>query len=839
MDSARWEQVQALFHDTVALPESQRQAFLAATCRDDEGLMAEVLAMLKADGRGASILDRGLHDVAYSMVGAPLEVVSLREFGPYRLKKLLGEGGMGVVWLAERADAGNLVAIKFLPHAGLSPARRERFAREIKTLGKLRHPFIARLYDAGTLDDGTPWFVMEFVEGLRFTEYCRNQDRPIEDRLRLFRMVCQAVQYAHSQEIIHRDLKPSNILVEPDGTPRLLDFGIARELQSLDDPADQTRPGLQFMSRDYAAPEWVRDGSVGFYTDVYSLGVMLYETLAGRLPLDRPEKPTAGTKWNDLDVLCLKAMHQEAHARYQSVEAFIRDIDHYLKGEPLEARPDSLTYRLRKFVTRNRHVVVAAAFASALVVSLIVFFTLRLARARDRADRETAIASAMNRFLSDDLLGQSDPFKSGQAKKAFVDVVNQASSHIDLQFRTEPVVAARLHQTIARAFDNGSDFARARQEYARANDLFKQGEGPLSPEAMVVRFQRAAMEARSYQPGSLALAKSLVSEAAMSIPRMAQPREDLTVWLQYTRGVIALVDNDPHSANGIFLEALRLAQPIPAFDDAARRRIKQLLAFSYVHLGDGAKAESLFRELIQASSKTLGPDSPEVLRSRIQLAGALLIQGKYAAAIEEANLVYPTAVSKLGEDHEAVMTLLGTRAASEGSLAMWDDAIRDDLTVYHLAVRKLGPISYYSIGMLSDAALSQCRVGRYAEGESNARKAFQAAKQAFGPRAGATGGTSYALATCLIGMNRLPEASELLRDLDVKAIFQQTGDSTIGAGIALAQGEIAARRGDYTLARSYAQTAAPAFDRPNADVSQKQSLQKLRKAIDAHLQPSR
>ncbi len=808
-------------------------------CRDDRELMGEVLVMLKGDSPDTSLLDRGLPELAYQLVGAPLEVVSLREFGPYRLKKLLGEGGMGVVWLAERADAGNLVAIKFLPHAGLSPARRERFAREIKTLGKLRHPFIARLYDAGTLDDGTPWFVMEFVEGTRLTEYCRTHDLSLEERLRLFRRICEAVQYAHGQEIIHRDLKPSNILVEPDGTPRLLDFGIAKELQSTDDVTDRTRPGLRFMSLEYAAPEWVREGSVGLYTDVYSLGVMLYEIVAGRLPIKRPEKLSAGGKWTDLDVLCLKAMHQEALQRYQSVEALIRDVDHYLNGEPLEARPDKLWYRLGKFVRRNWRPVATAAFAITLVVSLIVFFTLRLARARDRANRETAIATAMNRFLSEDLLGQIDPFKSGEAKQAFVDVVNKASFRIDRQFKTEPMVAARLHQAIAWALDNGSDYSQARREYDKANDLFLQGEGPLSQEAIVLRLQRAAMEARSYQPGSLKLAKSLVNAAGKSLEHIAHPSEDLAVNLLTARGTIAIVENDPQTANRYYTEAFHRAQSIPSFDEGSRTHLKQLLAFSYARMGDGTKAELLFRETIAALSKIDGPDAPTTLRSRIQLAGALLIQGKYAAAIEEANLVYPTAVSKLGEDHEAVMTLLGTRAASEGSLAMWDDAIRDDLTVYHLAVRKLGPISYYSIGMLSDAALSQCRVGRYAEGESNARKAFQAAKQAFGPRAGATGGTSYALATCLIGMNRLPEASELLRDLDVKAIFQQTGDSTIGAGIALAQGEIAARHGDYTLARSYAQTAAPAFDRPNADVSQKQSLQKLRKAIDAHLPASR
>src|SRR5215470_1099757 len=253
MDSARYEQIQTIFHDALERPEAERQTFVEAACGSDTELLAEVLNMLDADSRRTSLLDRGLPDVAHEIISARFDPVSSREFGPYRLVRILGEGGMGVVWLAERKDAGNLVAIKFLPHAGLSPARRERFAREIKTLGKLKHPYIGRLYDAGALADGTPWFVMEYVEGVRLTDYCRAENHPVEARLRLFRKVCEAVQYAHGQEIIHRDLKPSNILVEQDGTPRLLDFGIARELQSLDDESSQTHATLRFFSKEYAA----------------------------------------------------------------------------------------------------------------------------------------------------------------------------------------------------------------------------------------------------------------------------------------------------------------------------------------------------------------------------------------------------------------------------------------------------------------------------------------------------------------------------------------------------------------------------------------------------------
>lgn len=872
MDIERWERIQSLFHEAVAHPECERRPFLETACGDDSDLADEVLAMLAADGQSGSLLDRGLTDVAYQMVGASFRSVSLREVGPYRLKRVLGEGGMGVVWLAEREDAGNLVAIKFLPHAGLSPARRARFAREIKTLGKLKHPFIARLYDAGTLADGTPWFVMEYVEGLPFTGYCREHKLGVDERLRLFRSICEAVQYAHGQEIIHRDLKPSNILVEKDGTPRLLDFGIARELHSLSEPTDQTRAGLRFMSPDYAAPEWIHDGSVGFYTDVYSLGVILFEVLTGRLPSDRSRSTTDGEEnspvknhsdkpsvaasrsaelpdakerarvskaaWNDLDVLCFKAIHKDPQERYQSVEALMRDLDHYLKGEPLDARPDSFPYRLGKFIRRNRRAVLGTSVALALVAGLIVFFTLRLAKARARADRETAIATAMNHFLADDLLGRSDPFKSGQAKEAFVDVVSQASPQIDLQFKDEPAVAARLHLTIAKAFDNRSDFPRARTEYERANGLFQQAEGPLSQDAVLVRLQRAAMEARSTEPGSLALAQSLLRDAETTISQTARPREDLAVWVFSTRGVIGIISNNAHAANDSFSAALRRAQAIPSFDRATLLQIKQMLAFSYIRLGDGAKAESLLRELIADYSNTLGQDSPNVLKARVNLSQALMIQDKFAEAVQEANLIYPALVAKLGEDHETTLGILSTRAASEGYLGMWVNAVRDDLAVYNFAVRKQGPLAFVSIATLSDAALSQCRAGQYAQGEPNARKAFQEATQAFGARGGLTGGCSYALAICLIGTGKLGEASQLLQNIDSKVVSQTSGDTTVDASIALARAEIALRRGDYLSAQRYVDAAAPMFDRPNAEAAQKQSLQKLKKAIDAHLRGS-
>jgi serine/threonine-protein kinase len=851
MDNLRWEQMQLLFHQALERPEAERSAFVAAAAGADGDLAAAVMTMLHADSRSTSLLDRGLDEVARQVVESPLDLTAFGEIGPYRIQKLLGEGGMGVVWLAQRQDTAQLVAIKFLANAGMSPARREHFAREIKTLARLKHPFIARLYDAGALADSTPWFAMEYVEGVRLTEYLKEHRCLIRDRLRLFRSICDAVQYAHGQEIIHRDLKPSNVLVEKDGTPKLLDFGIAKQWQKVDEPSDQTRAGLRFLSPDYAAPEWIRDGEVGFYTDVYSLGMILYEMLTGMLPdraADPPQKPSvlarkphsidtaelSKAEWSDLDVLCFKAMQRDPGERYRSVEALLRDVDHYLKGEQLDAQPDTLRYRVGKFVARNRRAVAAASLVVTLVAGLVVFFTARLAGERDRVNRERAIATAMNRFLSDDLLGRADPFRSGNAGETFAQVIKQASPRIDIQFKTEPLIAARLHQTLAGAFDKRSDFPQARQEYEHADRLFQQSEGPLSQDSVLLRLQRAAMEARSFEGSSLPRAKALLADAERTMARVAKPKTDLTVWLYTARGFIALSETNPRGAEQNFSAALHAVSADPSFDEMAREKVRELIAVSYIKRGDGIRAEPLCREVVATLARTAGRDSPDVLRARLYLAQSLYVQRKFTDAIEEANAIYPSLVKHLGEDHEVVLALLGTRAASEGLLGRWDDAIRDDLTVYRIAIQKEGSASLHSIGMLSDAALSQCRAGRYAEGEANARKAYRESSKAFGPRAGLTGGVAYTLAFCLSKTNKLGEAAELLQSIDILATAQQAGDPNVGADVALLQGEVAARRGDFVSAKHFADVAAPAFDVPSASVDDKKELQALRAAIAAH-----
>ena len=329
MDGERWDRIEALFHEAASLPRENQSAFLEAV--EDESIRVQVAGMLEEDASETSLLDRDLGHVAQSLLGrAP---APLKQFGKYRLLRPLGEGGMGVVYLAERDDLGNQVAIKILRDSWSSPARRERFAREQKTLAGLNHPSIARLYDADTSPDGTPWFAMEYVDGLPLTDYCEKNDCSIEARLKLFRTVCQAVQYAHEHGVIHRDLKPSNIFVKSDGSVRLLDFGIAKQMDR-DTPFPQTRTGMHLLTPAYGSPEQMRGVPSTAQSDVYSLGVVLYELLTRRLPFDlsqsapmeaadrlnteEPGKPSGlaprgvqTASWSDLDIICLTAIHKD------------------------------------------------------------------------------------------------------------------------------------------------------------------------------------------------------------------------------------------------------------------------------------------------------------------------------------------------------------------------------------------------------------------------------------------------------------------------------------------------------------------------------------------------
>ena len=796
----------------------------------------------------------------------------------WRLTRPMDVSGSSEVWLAENPKTREQRVFKFASDGmRLKGLKREttvsRFLRE--SLGD--RPEFVRILEWNF--ETPPFFLESEYAGPNLAEWATAQGGlsqiPVDVRLQLLIDIAQAVAAAHGIGVLHKDLKPANILVVPSPAPsrvsrwqvKIADFGSASlfdpsrlhalgitnlgftQTVALENASSQSPSGSSgsFSGSSAAAltgtlmylpPEVLAGQSPSASADVYALGVILYQLLIG--DFRKPLAPGWEAGIQDpllrediADAACGDPARRLGSAADLAERLLTLEARRIRRNELETAKQRAQIAERQLSAARARRPWVVLAVV-ALAIGLGFSFTLyrRAASERDIANRQTAIASAVSRFLSDDLLGRGNPFSSGKSSETLMEAIQQASPSIDRQFKDEPLVAARLHQTIARALDNRTDYPDARLEYDRAAHLFQQVDGELSQDAIVVQLQRSTLEARAYQSGSLPLAKSILEQQKALIARLEHPRPDLPVWLASAQGMIALVENNAKSAAENFQAAVEKADVLPEFDESARLTFKQRLAFSYIRLGEGAKAEQLFRELIAAFTRVAGPDSPHVLRVRLNLAQALMIQNKHEEAVKEANAIYPEFVSRLGPDHELTMQLLTTRAQSEGSLGMWDDAIRDDLTIHVLAVRKQGPLSFFAVATLADASLAQCRAGRYRDGEANARQSYAASAKAFGPRAGLTGGAAYSLATCLIGLNRLDEAAALLPQIDAKAVAQLSGDPDWGAGISLSQAEIAYRRHDYPAARNTLQTAAPVFTRADAEPYQKHAFESLKAALD-------
>ena len=414
----RFRRCEELFHQAAALAGAERARFLEAACADDPALLAEVERLLHAHARAGEFIAGPAIARASDWVSTE-EDWSGRRIGPYRVLREIGRGGMGAVHLAERADGQyeHRVALKLIKRGMDTEQVLARFRAERQILASLDHPNIARLLDGGSTEGGVPFFAMEYIEGQPIDAYAARQDLSVEERIRLFLHVCGAVAYAHQRLVVHRDIKPLNILVTPDGTPKLLDFGIAKVLHDGADEATSTVTGMRLLTPEYASPEQVDGQHATTVSDVYALGVVLYELLTGRSPyrlrnrspLDvvaavrttDPERPSVagGTEKlrrrlrGDLDVILLTALRKEPARRYQSVEQFAGDLRRHLDGLPVRARPDTFRYRAGKFVRRNRGAVAAGALVMLALIggTVATAWQAREARAaQGRAERRFA-----------------------------------------------------------------------------------------------------------------------------------------------------------------------------------------------------------------------------------------------------------------------------------------------------------------------------------------------------------------------------------------------------------------------------------------------------------------
>ncbi|NNF57574.1 MAG: protein kinase, partial [Rhodothermaceae bacterium] len=684
-----WSRAKPLFEAARQHPPADRAAFLDEACAEDATLRAEVERLLALDDEAD-----GFFDTLGEAIRRPEpEAVPLPErVGPWRIVREVGRGGMGRVLLGERDDDRfeQRVAIKVVESA--APGLVERFRRERRILARLDHPHVARLLDGGALPDGRPYLVMEYVEGEPLTRYAEEKQLSLEERLRLFGAVCDVVAYAHRNLVVHRDLKPSNILVSTEGTVKLLDFGIARLLSDEEGDALLTGTEQRLHTPVYAAPEQIRGEPVTTATDVYALGVVLYELLTSHRPFhpqgrdrralerailkDKPTAPSAAVDQElgrlrrrlrgDLDRIVLKALRKEPDRRYGSVGALARDVERHLAGLPVEARPATLGYRFRSFVRRHRTGVAMTAVAVGLLVLFGTLYTVRVTAERNRAEAAAARAERVTGVLTD-LLAQAE--ESTTDAGVLLSLLEPTVARADSELAADPDARAAVFYTLGRLYNriglrNEAD-SLLRQSLALRRVLHTDPHQDLAATlyALGVRFipvadsahglayfrDAAGMQRALYDGDQPALAWSLLQwdrvlphdhpekgrryeEALAMFARLYGPRSPEVAEAIHEYYVLGLAAGTPEDYEAAFAEALAIYQENGLERDPRTLAAMYNLGLHYERQGDFDRAFPLFRQAIRLGQEIHPPGSPFLNTMMVNYGASLHEQGQFVEA---------------------------------------------------------------------------------------------------------------------------------------------------------------------------------------------------------------
>jgi eukaryotic-like serine/threonine-protein kinase len=703
--ATRWERIEELFEAARPMSASARESLLAVACADDQGLSTEVEAMIAAYTSGRALAIERLAPPSASVDAASDPVVGTR-LGPWRVVRILGRGGMGTVYLAERADGQyqQQAALKLVSQGSGGRHLIERFRTERQVLARLAHPNIARLLDGGFASDGRPYLVMELVDGAPITQWCRARNLSVHERLRLFRVVCEAVQHAHGALVVHRDLKPANIFVSSAGEVKLLDFGIAKLLEPASFGIDvpMTRGELLFTP-EYAAPEQLLGEAITTASDVYALGVVLYELLTGERPLALEgktpvelERAIASTRivppsernglrrGDDLDCIVLTSLRVQPERRYVSAAQLAEEIGRFLDGLPVLAQPDTLGYRARKFIARHRGAVVAAALVGVSIAGFGVLAGWQAHRAaleRDVARVERDKAEKVVGLLVD-LFESSNPNVRPDGDKMSVrEFLSRAERRVLDQLQGEPAVGARLRQVFGSIYAARDQYPEARRALEEALAEQRRLLGPDHPEALESLHDLGVL---CHHMGDAGRGRQLLEESLERCGRVFGPDHEKTA-----RALVAL---------GKDLSGT---------------------------VGHAEEACPLFERALKIRRRTLPPNHPDLAASLSAMASCYLKRRK----LNESRELYREALAifKSPEQRRHPGAIEAMDDLAEVLAGLNENAEAETLQLEALALARsvLGPDSYRVAALINQRGVTLTQQGRHAEAEQAFREAHR------------------------------------------------------------------------------------------------------------------
>lgn len=840
MEAKRWHQIEELFQSALDCVPERRAAFLDSACGVDVELRREIESLLSSYEKG------GFTEIPAFAEGLKLleesEERSLagKRIGPYQVIRKLGQGGMGAVYLAARADEAfqKEVAIKLIKRGQDSDDVIRRFRAERQILASLDHPNITRILDGGTNGDGLPYFVMEYIQGQPIDIYCDSNKLDTIQRLRLFQSVCGAVHFAHQNLVIHRDIKPGNILVTSEGVPRLLDFGIAKLLDAEPSAAERTLTIARRMTPLSASPEQVRGENITTASDVYSLGVLLYKLLTGHSPYrlagrpskeielaiceEDPEKLSAvidrveesGTEHaitpekvsetregtpdklrrrlrGDLDNLVLMALRKEPQRRYSSVLQFSEDIRRHLEGLPVLARGDTPGYRAAKFVGRHK-TGVAAAVLIFLSLTAGIFATLRQARVargeRDRAQVEKAKADRINAFLQDMLSFSSPAYVSPNPRKdpdaKVSEVVEEAARRSESELADQPEVLAEMQRTIGAVYYAQGRYDKGEQILRAALEKYVRIYGPDSHESVLASNLLANTLLRK---GNAAEAESLfrhdidIERKEMRLGHV----DDLTMARVLGDYGSMLDQRADKAADDYLSEALQYASKLSGKDRTYVAILDNDLGDVAYRSGDLNESERLNRAAIDEYRKLPEGTYVEMAATLSNLGAVLIKKGNYSQAEPFVREGLAIRRKMLGDAHpDTAMSFfrLSDLLYKEGDYPGAESAARESVQVFNRALTAPKD-SIYIANPLLELGLILNKTGRSREAETNLREAL-AIRTRLLPKGNQLIGISEgALGECMTTQKRYAEAEPLLLRsyATIKTVQGDRGTGTLEA----------------------------------------------------------